>query len=131
MKTASPAPKTGHREPAWLETLRDECASRPQSAVAQACGLSSSTINQILKGNYRANTRRIQAKVEGALMGKTLKCPVYGELPRNRCIEFQQLPFAISSPQRVQLFHACKTCPNNKSPQAVERRAAEKNGGAL
>lgn len=99
-------------EPDWLAALRAECARSSQAKVGHRLGVSGSTINQVLKGTYPGDVKRIQGLVEGELLGATVVCPVLGEIPRNRCLEHQRRPFAATSPMRVQLYHTCPTCPN-------------------
>lgn len=109
---------------AWLQKLRDEVARHGkggQTKVAEQLrhgqhkGFpSAATLSQVLKGAYNGDLKRIQSIVEGALMGKTVECPVAGEISRDRCIQFQTRPFASTNPIRVQLNKdgVCKTCPN-------------------
>lgn len=100
--------------PVWIESLRIACESSSQAAVAARIGMSPAVVNQVLKGSYKGNLNNVQSRVEGALMGATVDCPVIGELPLNRCIENQSRPFAATNPLRVTLHRACKTCPNNR-----------------
>lgn len=108
--------------PQWLQVLVAEVARQGkggQTRVAeqlrhgQPSGFpSGATLSQVLKGAYKGDLKRIQALVEGALMGKTVQCPVAGELPRDRCVEFQTRAFAATNALRVQLNKdgVCKTC---------------------
>lgn len=108
--------------PEWLAELKRRCAPKgAQARVAEQLrhgspkGFpSASTLNQVLKGKYKGDTKRLQALVEGMFLGQTVECPVLGELARNRCMEEQKRPFAATNALRVQLFHACKTCPNRR-----------------
>lgn len=98
--------------PAWIAALRDACLGMSQREVAALIGYSESVISQVLSGKYRGDMRRVQAAVEGGLMGATVDCPVVGVIPRQRCIEHQRRPFAATNPTRVQLYRACRVCPN-------------------
>jgi DNA-binding transcriptional regulator YdaS (Cro superfamily) len=99
---------------AWIEVLRQACAASNQPTVARRLGYSTSVVNQVLKGAYKGDLRRVQRAVEGALMGSTVECPVVGQIPRQRCVEHQRAPFRITSPTAVQLYHACRGgCPNS------------------
>jgi hypothetical protein len=71
----------------------------------------------VLKGTYKGDVSSVQRAVEGALMGMTVECPVIGDLPRNRCLEYQRQPFAATNPMRVQLSRACPTCPNRRGAE--------------
>lgn len=94
----------------WMQVLRDECARASQRAVADRIGVSQSTINQVLRGTYKGRLFRIEERVRGELMHKTLECPVLGEISRRRCQDEQQRGFSASSPQRVQLYTTCPHC---------------------
>ncbi len=98
--------------PQWVAALRDACLGMSQREVAALIGYSESVISQVLKSKYRGDLRRVQAAVEGGLMGATVDCPVVGVIPRQRCIEHQRRPFAATNPTRVQLYRACRTCPH-------------------
>lgn len=96
----------------WLDVLAAQCAARSQATIARELKVSSSTINQVLKQTYKGRLDRIQSRVEGRYMNLVVECPVIGELPRDRCADFQRRKFAATSPFRVQLHHTCPTCPN-------------------
>jgi len=99
---------------AWIEALRRACASSSQAAVATQIGMSPAVVNQVLKGCYQGNLTNVQKRVEGALMGVTVDCPVVGDTPLNICIENQSRPFAATNPLRVMLHRACKTCEHSQ-----------------
>ncbi|MEX2524462.1 MAG: XRE family transcriptional regulator [Gammaproteobacteria bacterium] len=98
----------------WIKVLQRECKRSSQNRVAQELGVSTSVINQCLKGTYSGRVKRIQSLVEGRYMKATVECPVIGELPKDRCMDFQarRNNFAATNPVRVQLHQACPTCPN-------------------
>lgn len=98
----------------WIETLRAACAVSTQSAVSERIGYSAAVVNQVLKGTYKGDLRRVQKAVEGALMGSVVECPVIGLIPQQKCIEHQRAPFRITSPHAVQLYRACRNgCINS------------------
>lgn len=101
----------------WIEELRAEAARTTQEKAGKRIGYSSGTVNQVLKGTYPGDMRRVEEAVRGALMGATVDCPVVGDLPRNRCIDYQRRSgsFAATNPMRVQLHRACPTCVHRKS----------------
>jgi hypothetical protein len=105
-------------EPDWLAVLRDACKSRTQAAIADEIGYSGAVVSQVLRGTYKGDLRAVQQKVEGALMGLTLDCPVVGELPRNRCLDYQRQPFASTNHLRVQFSRACPSCKQYRGKQA-------------
>lgn len=96
----------------WLDCLRAACQHESQKAVASRIGYSAAVVNQVLKGTYKGDMGRVQAAVEGALLSTTVECPVIGELPRQRCIEYQRSPYAPTNPMRVQLYRTCRQCKN-------------------
>jgi len=103
------------RDQAWQTVLRKACLTNSQAEVATMIGMSPAVVNQVLKHTYQGNLINVQRRVEGALMGITIDCPVIGDIPLNRCIENQSRPFAATNPMRVMLHRACKTCRNNRN----------------
>jgi len=101
-------------EPDWLDVLRAACKARKQGPVATDIGYSTTVVSQVLSGTYKGDLKAVQQKVEGALMGLTVECPVVGELPRNRCLEYQRQSFAATNHLRVQFSRACPGCPNRR-----------------
>lgn len=97
-------------DPDWLDTLRAACTAASQRKVAERIGYSTSVVNQVLSGKYAGDIDAVKAKVEGVYMGVTVECPVIGELPRNRCLEYQRQGFAATNHLRVQLARTCPTC---------------------
>ena len=98
----------------WIEALRTECDRYGQATTAKRIGISATTVCQILSGSYKGNLARMQARIEGALLGQTVDCPVCGDIPRDRCIEHQTRKFSATSPMRVQPARACPSCPNRQ-----------------
>lgn len=97
----------------WIEILREACARASQAKVAQRIDYSASVISAVLSGTYKGDLKRVQAAVEGALMGTEVRCPVLGSIPRQRCVEHQRSVAGATNPWRVQLARACPACPNN------------------
>jgi len=97
----------------WIDALREACDASTQAQIAQKIGMSPAVVNQILKGTYNGSLTNVQKRVEGALMGAVVDCPIGIDMPLNRCMEHQIRPFAATNPMRVQLFRACKTCKHN------------------
>lgn len=98
----------------WLTVLHEACAVSTQAAVAKRIGYSATVVNQVLKGAYTGDLRSVRAAVEGALMGALVDCPVVGDLPRHRCLEYQRRGFAATNPLRVALAQACPTCTHRR-----------------
>lgn len=104
---------TERADPVWVRVLRERCQATSQKKVADELGISAPVVSQILNHSYGGRWKNIQDRVEGAYMGHTVNCPVLGELPTNKCLDYQKLPFVSANPQRVRLRRACRTCPNN------------------
>ncbi len=100
----------------WISALRAACTARgsSQRKVAAELGYSTSVINQVLSGKYNGDWNAVQTKVEGLLLGISVECPVVGELPRNRCLDYQRRGFAATNHIRVRLARACPTCPHRR-----------------
>jgi len=104
----------------WLAVLDSECKRRTQRAVADELGVSPAMINTCLKGTYAGNVARLKRLVEGRYMRKTVKCPVLGEIPTDKCLWHQEREFAATNPQRVLLYRACRSgCENAKGHSDV------------
>ena len=102
-------------EPLWLRTLREQCEEKSQTQVAAELSYSPAVVNQVLKGTYKGDVKKVELAVRGAFLGETVGCPVLGELPSNRCLEIQRQPFAATNHQRVQLYRACRNnCINSQ-----------------
>lgn len=101
----------------WVEVLRAHRKQHGGKKTAEAIGYSATVVSQVLSGNYKGDLKAVQQKVEGALMGMTVDCPVVGDLPRNRCLEYQRQPFAASNHLRVQFSRACPNCPNRRGAE--------------
>jgi transcriptional regulator with XRE-family HTH domain len=89
-----------------------ECERTSQSKVAKRLGVSAAMVNQVLKGSYSGNLANIEGRVRGELMGLEVDCPALGKISRRDCLDFQNLPFAATSPVRIRLYRACRSgCP--------------------
>lgn len=102
---------------AWIEVLRGACEARTQAAVGLEIGYSAAVVNQVLKGRYKGDMKRVQQAVEGALQGAMVDCPVIGELPRQRCVDYQRSSKTNTNPMRVALSRACPTCKHRRNTQ--------------
>lgn len=106
----------------WLDTLRRACEASSQRRVSDrlrritACSYPSETvISQVLSGTYPGRTERLRDLVESAYLGATVDCPILGEIAREDCHTHQRKPFAATNPIAVQLYRACRGCPNRRS----------------
>ena len=94
--------------PDWVEALAAECARSSQRVIAFRIRYSPAVVSQVLKGTYKGDLSRVEEAVRGALMNKTVGCPVLGNLAADRCLEIQAQPFAATNAQRVKLYRACR-----------------------
>lgn len=111
------------QEPRWLSELRQRCRQTSQSAIAKEIGYSAAVINQVLKGTYKGDVKKVARAVRGAFLGETVNCPVLGELERHLCQQNARRPYASTNPTRVKLFKACRGCEHNQSGQEKEVNA--------
>ena len=100
----------GDPAPDWLSEL----AALADEIGLRACGkrvnYSASAISNVLNGKYeKGDMGRVEAMVRGALMGKTVECPVLGEIGRDRCLTEQDEPFRATSAFRARLWHECRS----------------------
>ncbi|WFE92284.1 transcriptional regulator [Roseibium porphyridii] len=101
--------------PDWIEELADMAERRGLNACATQLGYSSATISQTISNKYRGDLSKIEDKVRGALMGKTVMCPILGELGRHKCLNWQTKPRAITNATRTKMYHACRNgCPHSR-----------------
>jgi len=99
----------------WVEVLREQCLTRSQKQVGLMIGYSNAVVNQVLKGTYKGDVKRVESSVKGAFMNEMVDCPVVGEIPTHICLNYQKRPFTSVNPQYVQIYKACRNgCPHSK-----------------
>ena len=100
-------------EPLWLKELRAQCEKKSQNKVAKELGYSTAVINQVLKKKYQGNVKKLSSIVCSLYIGKTVICPVMGEIPSHQCTSYQQETFSATNPLRVKRYQACRSSCNN------------------
>jgi hypothetical protein len=107
----------GDPAPDWLIELAALADEIGLSGCEKRISYSRSAISNVLNGKYdKGDMGRVEAMVRGALMGKTVECPVLGGIGRDRCLQEQNEPFRATSAFRAQLYHACRGgCPHARS----------------
>jgi hypothetical protein len=107
--------------PDWVEALAAACSRTNQSEVARRLDRSGAVISQILRRVYPAKTDRIEERVRGVLMARTVECPVHGPLATDKCQDWREKAreFVLGSPSRRQMYRACHACPRFK-PEGEE-----------
>ena len=101
-----------------LDALRKLCSTTSQALVARQIGVSDAAVSGALKGRYIGNVDRLAERIRGELLNLKVQCPVLGSITTRICQDEREKPFHSANPVRVQLWRACKTCPNN--PKGVK-----------
>lgn len=104
----------GAHPPEWILALADACDRSSQGKVAHQLGVSPTQINQALHNSYAGRMDLLEQRVRGELMKATVVCPVLGVISTRKCLDEQRRPFSSTNSMRLQLFRACKTCPNRR-----------------
>lgn len=106
----------------WMNVLKAQCEEKSQLQVArelrQRDGFpSGGIINQVLhdKYPYEQGLTRLQALVEGRYMRATVDCPELGELALDECQAWQSTPLSTANSLRIEMFRACRICPNRRN----------------
>ncbi|GAB5379000.1 MAG: hypothetical protein Alis3KO_00650 [Aliiglaciecola sp.] len=100
----------------WLEILESQVQVLGRRQVEIDIAISKTTLSQVLNGKYPGNMENVEKKVLNAYTDIRVICPVLGEINSKRCQVEQIKPFNPSNPQRVQLYKACRNCPNRMKP---------------
>lgn len=104
----------GTAAPGWVIVLAEACdrGGSSQTAVADRLNVSGAAVSQVLGNTYIGRLDKIEARVRGELMGKTVTCPVLGEITQRRCMDAQSRPYSPTNDLRIELHRACPRCPN-------------------
>lgn len=98
----------------WIEILREATDKLGQVEVAKRIGYNRSVVSQVLNGKYPGDIDKVRERVEGALMGRTVDCPVLGDITIDVCIDHQSRKLSVTNPMRVQMYRACRdNCPHS------------------
>lgn len=110
----------GDALPDWIEELAKFASQFTGAAAARKCGLSSSTVTQIIGNSYKAKDwGAIEARVRGELMRETVMCPVLDEITKGQCLDEQAKDFTGTSAIRTSVWRACRSgCPHSRLKQA-------------
>lgn len=96
----------------WLTILKERVETLGRRQVEIDIAISKTTLSQVLNCKYPGSMENIELKVLTAYTDIKVICPVLGQILSKRCHVEQIKPFNPSNPQRVQLYKACRTCPN-------------------
>ena len=103
----------GSALPPWVRRLAEECDATSQSKVAGRLGYSPATLSYVLRNAYKGDLASVELAATGALMARTVQCPVLGDLRADDCLRHQREPWSPNNPQRIDLYKACRGgCPN-------------------
>lgn len=101
--------------PDWVCELAQMATSKGLNSVAQRLGYSSAVLSQTIGNKYPGDLSKVEDKVRGALMGKKVACPVLGSIGRDKCLDVQALPRAVTNSIRTRLYRACRSgCPHSR-----------------
>jgi hypothetical protein len=98
----------GDNLPDWIEALALEANRTTAARAAKRIGYSSAVVSHVFTNAYPGDMSRVEAKVRGALMSKTVMCPVVGEIGLDRCLDEQKMDNTGASSIRAQLYRACR-----------------------
>jgi hypothetical protein len=96
-----------------LDALLELKKNSSQAEIARRIGVSDGTISNALKGRYIGNVDALAERIRGELLNQTVCCPILGEITSRICQDERKKPLHTANPVRVQLWRACKACPNN------------------
>lgn len=104
----------GEQPPEFIKLLANAVEEAGSiSAVAQRMGYGRTAISRVLSNKYDGGTVKIEARVLDIYA--TTQCPVIGEITAAECQKHRNAKFTPSNPQRIALYRACQTCPNNQT----------------
>lgn len=105
----------GDELPGWVRAWAEEGNRTNGAKAAKRIGYSAAVFSHVLANNYAGDLARVEQKVNGALMGATVVCPIVGEIGRDRCLDEQAMPATGASSIRAKLFRACRNgCPHSR-----------------
>lgn len=100
--------------PAWVIALAEHCNRTSATSAAKKLGYSTAVVSHVIANTYAGDLGRVAEKAKGAFMGATVRCPVLGDIRRDRCLDEQQKKFTGSSSIRSKLYRACRSgCPHS------------------
>ncbi|MEO0496293.1 MAG: transcriptional regulator [Pseudomonadota bacterium] len=106
----------GREVPDWVLALAEACNDSSQIKAAKRVQVGSSTVSQVLSATYPGDLKAMKQRVVDALMQPIVVCPVLGEISREKCTQWQSLPWGASDSMRVRVYQACRAgCPHARS----------------
>ncbi|MGL5166666.1 MAG: transcriptional regulator [Afipia sp.] len=111
----------GDKLPGWVREWALEGNRTNGTRAAKKIGYSAAVFSHVLANNYGGDLARVELKVNGALMGATVTCPIVGEIGRDRCLDEQAMGQTGASSIRAKLYRACRNgCSHSRIRQEGE-----------
>jgi|ThiBioDrversion2_2_1062182.scaffolds.fasta_scaffold23815_3 hypothetical protein len=105
----------GEALPDWVRVLAEHCDRLGHRATGRLVGYSYGAISGVINRTYPGRFDRVELAVRGTLMHAVVMCPVLGEIPTDMCLSHQKAGWAPHNPQRIRLYHACRSgCPHSR-----------------
>ncbi|MEY9358982.1 hypothetical protein ABH994_001703 [Bradyrhizobium yuanmingense] len=115
----------GDPAPDWIQALAEEADRITATRAAKNIGYSAAVLSHVFAKNYKGDMGAVEQKVRGALLGATVMCPVYGEMGRDQCLDFQKVVPPFSSEASSRCYRTCRglggiaKCPNSRIPDGT------------
>lgn len=104
----------------WLEELQAAVKGSSLAVIAERLGFSRTTISMVCNGKYKGNLDNVRERVESVLLGKSVICPILGQIPAHQCKAHQarRAGDVSSAPNEIKLYKACRSgCPHSQLAQ--------------
>lgn len=103
----------------WLERLKRKVEAKGIEQVAKELGMSSTSIDLVLRGMYQASTHKVEARVKNIYgNGGYIHCPVLGDITPNICAEkwtlAKKIGMRAGNPETLKLYKTCLKCDLRK-----------------
>lgn len=103
----------GTQPPHFIQLLANAVSESDRTQVAHRLGISRTSVSLLLSNKYTSpSVGKMKTRVMDVL--GAIQCPVVGEITAAECQKHRNAKFTPSNPQRVALYRACQTCPNNQ-----------------
>lgn len=104
----------GEQPPEFIKLLANAVSESDRTQVAGRLGISRTSVSLLLSNKYTSpSVGKMETRVLDVL--GAIQCPVIGEITAAECQKHRQAKFTPSNPQRIALYRACQTCPNNQT----------------
>jgi len=110
----------GDALPEWVETLAIEVDTTSTAKAAKVIGYSAAVPSLVVNNKYNGDLAGVEAAVRGALLNKTVNCPVDGEITSDKCGINQRSRLNTTAPRTIRLYQNCRgsgnvpKCPHSR-----------------